>query len=349
MESFFVNKTGADMFDAFRAYGLGFLLQGIGREEDLEITIRDMNYAFVLNLKGDIPNSPDEQSFTTVEDSWRRVFSTYRVRRDSKKPHPKQEVRRILTEEFDKILDIYRAVKHLPKIGGSVKGGKTLYQSLDLSAAKGFREQKLGSTYHDGTQIKVDPISWALACFGAAFVGSWQSGKDFIVSLVPNPNKVTVESHRQIREDLKTEKICNLSANVALAHYSVKLSEMVARMKSGYGFINYNSVIFNVMRKTGQQAKPSGGGKYGLTFLNKVVNEDFGVETLQRINKLFRMGFVKGIKQDIAFAFADFLIHPNLETFRRCEDLYIRGCIKENLALWGRAEMEAILKHAEAV
>ncbi len=352
MEQFFINKTGIEMLDVFRAYGLGFLLRGIERE-DLEVTIRDENYAFILELFGEVPSSPDEQIFAEVENSWREVFRTYRERKDSKKRHPKEEVKEILTDNFIKILDEHRHFDHLPQIGSVAREGRTLYQSIDLSAAKGFREPKLGLTYHDGKQIMIDKCSWALACFGAACVGSWQRGKDFIICLVPNPTEVSLESHRQLQRDLRGENICNLSAVTALTHYSVILTEKIARMKSSRGIVPnllyYDSVIFNVMRKTGQQPKPGGGGKYGLNFLNKLLNEPYGVEVFDRMNKIFRAGWVKGIKQDLAFALGDFLMHPTLENFRRYEGLNIRGYINENVPLWNKNELEAILRHVEVV
>jgi len=345
-EQLMINKTGLDMFDAFRAYGLALAVKGI-RAEDIEVDIRDVNYAFVLTVEGSIPSSADDQLFVENE-GWRRVFRTYRERKDSKKPNPREDVENILSTQYEELLETNRNPTFLSTMGKRVNSGRTLYQSLDISAAKGFREEKRGTAYHEGTQIEVDKYSWTIACLGAAFFGSWREGKDFIVSLVPNPLEVSITSHRQLQEDLNKKNLCNISSNAALAHYSVKLAEVIVRREASRE-TKYDSVIFNTMRKTGQQPKPGGGGRFGLEFLFGLIKEPHGYEALQIMDGIFRAGFIKGVKQSLAFAFADFLFHPTMENFRRCEDLNIRGHINENVHLWDKTALEAVLKHVEAV
>ncbi|MGC8850099.1 MAG: hypothetical protein ACP5QI_06465, partial [Candidatus Bathyarchaeia archaeon] len=225
----------------------------------------------------------------------------------------------------------------------------TLYQSLDVSASKGFREEKRGAMYHEGSQLQVDKYSWAIAVLGAVHFISWRKSPDFIVALVPDPIEIYLFEHREIHEEIDQEVICGISTTTALAHYSVKLA--IQKGKRGRApKVRYDSVIFNVMQKTGQQPKPGGGGKYSLSFLERLAGDSHGLKTLDELDRLFSVSRqAKGIRQDIALALSEFLMRPSLENLRRWESLYIRGHINEGLYLWKRPLLEEILRNVEIV
>ncbi|MBS7630100.1 hypothetical protein KEJ47_00760 [Candidatus Bathyarchaeota archaeon] len=346
-QKLFLNKTGLELFDIFRAFGLGFAIRGISYE-DIEVVITDINYAYILDIEGEILNAPDPQLFIEAEPEWKNVFSTFRDRKDAKSRPPKEDVENIIKNEFENIISLHRDIAFIPNIGKNVKEGKTLYQSLDISGAKGFREEKKGNVYHEGTQVKVDKYSWAIGCLGAAITGTWREGNDFKITIVPNPYNISIGSHRQILEEMGQEKLCNISFSTTLAHFAVRLAEKIALRKYSYD-MTYDSVVFNLEKKTSQQNKPGGGGKLGLGFLSALIDEDFGTEALKKFDQIFRSGFVKGAKQSLALALTDFLIHPTLDNFRRYEDLNIRGNINEHVLLWDRRELEAIMKHVQIV
>jgi len=351
VDLFFVNKTGLEMFDVSRAYGLAFALQGIATERDLEVKIEDKNYTYIITADGELQDFLDPQVLEVAEDGLSQIF------RNPKIKSSKGEVKEILTEEYGKILDLHRNPGYHPEIGKKVKDGRTIYQSLDVSASKGFREPKLGSRYIEGDQITVDKYSWAIGCLGAAIVakrrsvGTEMRSHDWI-TLIPNPLKVFVDNHRQIQEDLKAEKgICTISSTTAIVHYAIKIAKKVLESKESFD-IKYDSIVFNLVKSTGHQTKPGGGGKYSLSFIDKVANEKYGYKALERLDEILRLGrlgFKKGLNQSLALALADFLIHPTLDNFRRCEDLNIRGYINENVPLWKEGELEAILRHVEVV
>jgi len=166
--------------------------------------------------------------------------------------------------------------------------------------------------------------------------------------LVPNPLEVFLLEHREIHSELDKEGICRISAATALTHYSIKLAIQVAKRKRAQ-MIKYDSVIFNVMQKTGQQPKPGGGGKYSLDFLEKLAESSQGLEVLEKLSRLFTVSRqVKGIRQDIALATAEFLVRPSFENFKKWESLYIRGYINEKLPLWDKSLLEEIVKNVEA-
>jgi hypothetical protein len=336
---FVVNKTSLDMFDAFRAYGLASILSS----QDYLVHIRDWGFAYTIETPDEIPTAPDSIWFSDT-DGWSRVFITYRERKDSKKTHPKNDVEDIITKNYDTIVNKHRRSDFFPTIGRQVTDGTTLYQSLDVSASKGYREGKR-DVYHEGTQLEVDKYSWALACVGAAWYGVWRYSDSFILSLIPNPADVILNSHRTIQKDLDT-RVCVLSDTIALTHYAVRLALLIAERQQT--MLKYDSIIFNTMKKTGQQPKPGGGGHYEMSFLESLSKSDSGHQALAEIDHQFPTSqHIKGIKQSLALVLADFLINPSLENYRAFARLYIRGQIKKELYPWEKEQLEAILKHVK--
>jgi len=344
---FIINKTSFDMFDVFRAYGLAYLISGF--EKNVETNIYDNGYAFTVEAHGDLPTKPDPKLFEEIGSAWSIIFRTFKERKDLKMPHPRRDAEEIVTQNYNHLLDLHKNHDFIPQIGKKVKDGRTLYQTLDVSAAKGYREEKR-DVYHEGSQIEVDKYSWATAVIGAAWSSVWPQNlmrrdATFLMCMVPNPKRVLLISHRDVQNRLN-KQLCVISANTALMHYSVKLVQLI-REKSDE--IEYDDIIFNVMQKTGQQPKPGGGGKYSLSFLEKLVESSAGFYVLERIDKYFlpTSPRVKGIRQNVALALTDFLLHPTLENFRTFESLYIRGQIDKKFYPWEKEQLEEILHHVE--
>ncbi len=341
---FFVNKTGLEMFDAFRAYGLAFAIKGYSGDVEIE----DRGPTFVVRSKGEIPQSPDPQIFAD-HDGWRRAFGTFRERKDARRKNPRDVVRETLNKDFKEILAKHEDPGFMPQIDERVENGMTLYQSIDVSAAKGFRERKLGKTYHEGTQLEVDKHSWAIACLGAVHFGYWckSKGTDFITFLVPNPFKVMYLSHREVHKDLGQEELCNISSSTILAHYAVKLMILLRRRQISE--VVYDSILFNVMRKTGQQLKPAGGGKYELDFLKNIAMNKEGSYALITMDEVFKNGFVKGIKQDMAMALADLVLHPTFKNLRRYQGLHLRAHLnREKVPYWNEKTWAKVMKYVQS-
>jgi hypothetical protein len=331
------------MFDVFRAYGLAFL---VASTEDILVRIRDIGYAYKIDAEGMLPK---RLNFLLLEEcqDWSNIFGTFKERKDSKKKPPWEDLEEILTQNFVQILNIHRRVNFLPNIGKNIKDGRTLYQTIEVSAAKGFREGKRGS-YHEGTQLEVDKYSWAIACIGVALTSVWKKTQSFISSMVPNPFDVLLFSHRTIQNDLD-KRVCLISANTALVHYSVRLTLLIAERKLSHN-VKYESILFNVMQRTGQQPKPAGGGRYSLTFLEKLATTQEGIRALKEIDKKFPLSSrSKRIEQNLALALTDFLLRPTLENYRVFESLYIRGQINRKFYPWGKEELEELLKYVEIV
>jgi|YelNatPaOPRAMG01_1025707.scaffolds.fasta_scaffold58206_2 hypothetical protein len=346
--TFTLNKTGFEMFDCFRAYGLAFLIGGL--ENNAIIHIYDQGPAYIVDVEGNIPKSPDPKIFEITEgNAWSMVFQTFKERKDLKVKPPMEDVKDIAIQHYDKILDIHSRHDFIPNIGNTVKDGRTLYQSIDVSAAKGYREEKR-SVYHEGSQLQVDKFSWCIASIGSAWFGVWPRNLmrrdiNFSVCSIPNPKKVLLITHREIHERIE-KQFCPISANTAIVHYSIKLVNAVF---GKYDEADYDEVIFNVMQKTGQQPKPSGGGRYNLTLLKELTKTMTGQETLKIMDRYLLPvnPNVKGIRQDVALALSDFLLHPTLDNFRRFESLYIHGKISKELYSWEKSQLEELLKYVE--
>ncbi|MGC8850098.1 MAG: hypothetical protein ACP5QI_06460, partial [Candidatus Bathyarchaeia archaeon] len=121
--TFYVNKTGLELFDVTRAYGLGIMINGI-RTEEIDVTIKDVGYAYIVEAEGNLPKVPDVELFTGNEDKWRQIFWTFKERKDSKEKHPKDDVEEIISKSFGKILQIYRRRDFIPDIGKTVNDGR---------------------------------------------------------------------------------------------------------------------------------------------------------------------------------------------------------------------------------
>jgi len=345
-ERFYVNKTGFEMFDVFRAYGLAFSITGFRGEAEVEII--DKHYAYYVDIvNGSVSDRPDAELFADIS-MWEGVFGKGKLRKDAKKKPTKIACEEILNREYKKILDLHSHEDYVPEIGNDHKDCETLYQTIDVSASKGFREEKMGSTYHEGSQLYVDRYSWVIVCIGRVFFGTRiaRGGrkKGYVLTVIPNPEKVLLHEQRQFQKDLDLKYLCGLSPNATLVHYAVKLSLLLTKKRPT---IEYSNIVFNVLQKTGQKPKPSGGGKYSLDLLEKLSMSRSGIEVLEEFDKEFALSYVKGIRQDVASALTDFLLRPTLENFRTFESLYIRGQIDKKFYPWEKEQLEEILNHVE--
>lgn len=344
-ESYFINKTGYEMFDVTRAFGLALSIEGL-TYEGVRTRITDWGRAFAITVTGTKKDVPDPQLF--ADDSvWQRVFATHRERKDSKKSHPKEDIKRILTDRYEETLSEHSNPLFNPKIGRSIADGRTFYQSMDISAAKGLREEKKSATYSEGTQLLVDPLSWAVSCLGHAFFVSTYRPSDFILTLVPNPSDIQFLHHRQIKKDLDSETVCRASAGVALAHYATKLVRTIALRKDTKA--EYESVVYNLQRRTGQQPKPSGGGRYGLDFLVRLACQPRGVDALAWIDRTISLGWRKGIRQDMASSLSDLIGHPDATSLKRFASLSARAQAKGEASPWEREVFEEVIRNVKHV
>jgi hypothetical protein len=336
------------LFDIFRAYGLAFAISGF--KANPETQILDKGYAYYIDIiEGCTSKNPDPELFADT-DNWINAFGKEKTRKDAKKKPTKAACEELLGKEYDKILSLYKQMDFFPRIGNAIKDGETLYQTIDISASKGFREEKCGVTYHDGSQLSVDKYSWVLACLGRVFFGAQINcggrNKGYILTIVPNPYKVLLHEQRQLQRDLSLSGLCVFSPNGTLVHYAIKLYLLLSKSRHN---IKYDNILFNSLRKTGQKPKPSGGGKYSLSLLERFSKSNGGSKILEELDRELELSSVKGFRQNIGFALTDFLLRPTLQNFRTYERLYILGQINESnqFSTWEKEQWEEIIKNVE--
>jgi|Deesub1362A_J573_1020465.scaffolds.fasta_scaffold02794_5 hypothetical protein len=333
--NFFIYKTGLEIFDLCRAYGLAMLLDCASPEEEVPII---SNVGSMYRIEHDTTNFSQNNLHSNIkwyslfeestdDRTWSRIFLTDKQKWVKKT----QKVKDILTENADTIIRNFQNGGRLPEI--SSDKGETLSGPLDPSAFKGLRG-KTGGDYSE-KQTKVDSYNWALACLGAAVSGRYraqsQGGKwDYFV-VFPVPERVSMDNFREIRSSIYTIGLKYLSVQNAAAHFSVVLAEKVYTMATSKSKFadRFSGVFFFSMFQSGQQYKPSSGGNLSLYPLMELALS--GRRSVSRMfevwNYLFRKGSVQGC-EDMAEAITQFIMNPSLETYEKHMKVFLRYILK---------------------
>lgn len=333
---YYVAKTGMEIFDLCRAYGLATMLDAVSPEE-IRTVIRDSGSFYLIEQTGEklLPELLNESKWSQLFDKdfrqrvWNQVFLTYK----EKWYQMVMKVKGTLNNNFDNIVKMAKSPNYFPII--STSSGETLSGPLDPSVFKGLRGRTRGD-YSEG-QTKVDKESWALACLGGAISGRYkvQRGQgnkwDYFV-IFPAPDRVDLDNFRKIRETTAAVSLKYLSAQNAAAHFSVvlaqKMREMVARSQSQF-FDKYSGLLYFSMVQTGQQFKPSTGGRLSLYPLMQLAySGKQEIEDLFNVwNYIFKRGSVQGC-EDLGLSLTEFIMHPNLDSYERHARILLRYILK---------------------
>jgi len=351
--SWYVNKTNMPMFDMERAYGLSLLISKITGSSST--AIRDLGLAYVIE---------SDVSISDIDETQKRDLETL-FANPSKFNYPLatqlrdretvvNESKSVVLEEALEILKMHSSPSFTVRLSTKkAENHVTLYQSLDVTASKSFRELKMGLTYDEGGQLYVDKFSFSIALIGSAFFTHFQPSRDFLMSIGPNPAEINMLDHMAIQNDMKTEHLCTVSSLTVLSHYAVSLSLVLGEKQEKRELFNsYDCLIFNEMRRTGKQFKPSGSGRFPLEYcLNLSKNKD-GMEMLKIMEGIFRRGFVKGNPQRLALTSAQFLSEPSLDNYARYIDVHLRGYMEKDKnkrisTLYNKASLGEGMKHVK--
>ena len=354
MPSWYVNKTNMPMFDVERTYGLALLISKITGSQSIAIKDFSSVYTIVSDLEiSSIRENQKRDLETLFANTDRFSYSLATQLRD--RAIVVNEAKKVIAEEAIEIVKIHANPSFIVKFSTrKTKGQTTLYQSLDVTASKSFRELKMGLTYDEGGQLYVDKLSFSIALIGSAFFRHFRSTPDFLISIGPNPAQVNVLDHMEIQKDMKIEHLCAVSDLTVLSHYAVSLSLVLGeRQKRGELLNSYDTLIFNEMRRTGKQFKPSGSGSFPLEYCLNLSKSEDGMEMLRIMEGMFRRGFVKGNPQRLAFALAHFLSEPCLDNYSRFLDIHIRGYIEKDKSkrisnLYNRASLKEGMKYVKS-
>ncbi|MGB4705075.1 MAG: hypothetical protein WBI18_08410 [Candidatus Saccharicenans sp.] len=339
---FFINKSGLDIFDLCRAYGLAALLDNATPEGCIPV-INDSGFSYLIDLPDEeIPNKfllNNEswyQFFITdtneaKEMAWNSLFLTDKQNWTKKV----QRVKKILSENLDKIIKEFQKFDHLPEISST--RGETLSGPLDPSAFKGLRG-KTRADYSEG-QTKVDSYNWALACLGGAIAGRYKIQKaqgnkwNYYVTF-PVPQRIEFNNFRDIKQKTYTIGLKYISCQNAAAHFSVCLAQKMRELAASKSKFSdrFSGVFYFSIVQSGQQFKPSSGGNLSLYPLMELAfssNPDID-KVFEVWNYLFRKGSVQGC-EDLGIAITDFIMHPSIETYEKHVRIFLRYMVRREV------------------
>ncbi len=342
---FWITKSGLEIFDVARAYGLAAMLSYADEDQSSSPEISDAGTAYRINFPNGRPsaarlNGPDNSGWLDAfapgvfgdprGPQWNNILLTTRERQQSKKSGKVSYPRKQKIEKVKAILErvavgFSQGSGHevlTPKIGT----GELLPGPLDPSAFKGLKHTTRSD--YDENETSVDDVNWALGCLGGALAGRfvYQRNAGYFV-LYPVPESVQWTDFREVRQETYGERLNSLSVQNAAAHYSVVLAEHL-RQRAASGSPStprYSTILYFSLFKTLGQWKPGTAGRLSLQPLLEMAvrrpNEAEGVFNVWRY--LFRRGSVQG-NEDLALAITDLIMHPTLRTYERHVRVFAR-------------------------
>lgn len=331
---YFITKTGLDIFDLCRAYGLAALID-TASPEGFNPVINDAGSLYLVELSTqDISKHRllnNDVWYQFFEDDpkdriWNRLFLTAK----QNWPNKVAQVKKILSEDIEKIVKDFQNPVNPPTISSSK--GETLSGPLDPSAFKGLRGKTRGD-YSEG-QTRVDSHNWALACLGGAIAGRyiWSRASGGYFVIFPVPQKVELSNWREVNTWLKDKCRLNyIGIQNAAAHFAVIIAEKIREMVASRSQFTdrFSNLCFFSMAQSGQQFKPSAGGNLSLYPLMELAYSGSPsiAEVFKVWNSLFRKGCEQGF-EDLGMAIVDFIMHPTLETYERHARIFLRYILR---------------------
>ncbi len=321
---YFVSKSGLEIFDMAKAYGLAACLY-YGSDFESPI-IYDCGSIYLLNHPAEMPvNVPSSAEWEGLfaDENWINVFRTYKQLWRGQV----EKVRKFLSAYFTRILKEFTQPNRLPKIYETK--GETLPGPLDPTAFKGLRAATKGM-YGEG-QIKVDASDWALACLGAALCGKYIPQRSvgnkweyFVIYWMPQ--QVTFANFLEIRSKLRNARLQYLSIQNAAANQAILLAKITRQRAFPIKHVDhFSELVYFTMFQSGQQLKPSTSGKVNLSHLMKLaLNPSSRAGNVLDIwDYLFRRGSTLGA-EDLALAITGLVMHPGLDSFERHAKVFLR-------------------------
>jgi len=337
-----VVKSGLHMYDLSKAYGLGLILQDLSSSQ---VTVKDFGVYYLIETKnaynlqkanilsGLFPSESDKK--------WGYVFLTLKGKG---RMNEIKECKKLITNKkmIASILKKYENIKQ-PEFFDSKKGNKTLYQSLDLGATKGFREKIRGRTYHEGSQLYIPKEDFLLSLVGHLNFTIWKwkmekkGGQLIMILFNPSIEGVRIgisPDARDITRNIdKLIRAHRSGISPTLSYVAVSLAKEISEMKER--ILKFSNLIFGVMVGSGQQRKPYCGGAYPLDFLfNIVETSEKSTEIFDQWIDIFK-GTNKPGYEELALSLSEFINYPSRGTleiyFRNHLRIYLNKDIKPKL------------------
>lgn len=354
---FAIMKTGLDIFDAARAWGLAIILSSCQKSE---VCIRDQGWCFWIKLVDNElewrdPDSTWEIPIDDSDENWSFVFTTLGQEARKQKVY---RIKSILKNDLCReVLEKNFAIDAEAMV--FVKGGESLPGGLDPSAFKGVR-QKTRARYEED-QLKIEKHHWALACLGMALCGSYQrigsTGIQRTIGLLPIPYDVTLSQWAEVQELTRWQRSSKSTAQqdtglskqvggtTVAAQAAVQLAERIRKRAAAQGSLRdrFSEIAFFELFKTSHQPKPAQGNRVQLDRLTQIIlgSPKQAEEIFAWLDYCFRRGSKKGA-QDLALAATEFIFRWDLESYYRLVYIFVRYLADNEIAMEKRPNEEAM-------
>lgn len=347
---YYVTRTGLDVFDSARVWGLAVLLNALTEDE---VILRDEEWAYVVEPVGSLPENPslaDNLAWRTLfsEQEWRYVFITDKGGWSKKR----DRVGKVLERSTNLLLKTLQDPTNTVSLGS----GSSLPGGLDPTAFKGLRHATRARYGED--QLKVPEEHWALACLGMATCGTYryakEAGQSSWLVLLPVPGEVRFSYFRDVQDLLRPSGLRYHGIQNAAAHYAVQLAEGLRRRAAAQGSLRdrFSAVLYFCLFSAGQQTKPAQGNQVRLEPLMEAIARDpHGTQPmLEWLEYCFRLGSTRGA-EDLALAVTELVMRWDLDAYERLVRTLIRyqaqGRVK-HANFPERNTLEEVISHVRA-
>jgi len=324
---YYITKTGLDVFDTARAWGLAVLLNVLTEDE---VAIRNAGWAFILDSAAPLPSNPailNSAAWRTLtfEQGWQQVFITLKGAWSSKRDRVKEILENQLTSLLTNLQNPANTVKF--GVGESIPGG------LDPVGFKGLRHATRAQYREE--QLNVSKEHWALACLGMATCGTYnkKAGQSNLV-LLPVPQETRFSYFRDVQELFRLPGLEYYGVQNAAAHYAVQLVERLRRRAAAQGSLQdrYSAVLYFGLFGAGQQMKPAQGNQLRLEpLMDAVAKDPHGTQNLlEWLDYCFRLGSTEGA-EDLALAATELVMRWDLGSYERLVRVAVRILEREQV------------------
>lgn len=322
---YYIVKSGMQMYDLSRAYGLGEIIANLSGSS---VEVKDLGSYYLVESMAE-PQLIKTRSLASLlpqesDKKWGNVFLTLKGKNREREI---KECKKMIIDEklISSLLDRFKDVQQ-SEFFASKNNKKTLYESLDLSATKGFREMIRGRTYDEGRQLYVPKEDFLLSVVGHLNYTIWKwkmdgrAGQLIMILFTPSAEGIRIggtPTAREIPQSIdRSLKPHRGGITSTLAYTAVLLGRHIFSAKEKI-YLKFSSLIFGVMISSGKQRKPYGGGIYPLDFVYKIIKSserageifDQWIDIFEKTN---RPGY-----EDLALYLSEFITYPTADTFER--------------------------------
>jgi hypothetical protein len=340
---YYITKTGLDVFDAARAWGLAVVLNVLTEDE---VGIRDAEWAFVVDSAVPLPDDlaiANNLAWRTLtsEQNWQRVFITQRGSWLNKR----NKALSVIADQLTTLLANLRNPANTVVFGE----GESLPGGLDPTGFKGLRHNTRAQ-YREG-QLNVPEDHWALACLGMVTCGTYryarEAGQSNWLVLLPIPQETHFSYFRDVQTLFRLPGLMYHGVQNAAAHYAVQLAERVRRRAAAQGSLQdrYSAILYFKLFGAGQQMKPAQGNQLRLEpLMDAIARDPHGTQPmLEWLDYCFRLGSTRGA-EDLALATTELVMRWDLGAYDRLVRVAVRILGREQVRKKNPRDFDSFLR-----